>query len=126
MSLRLINKRHGIMESKIIKVSNKRQITIPQKFFEKLNIDNEVECIITNSELIIRPVNREIEFAEEILKDLIDKGLEGSLLLEEFRKTRSKVKPAIQEMIKEADSMAKNSLSAGDDKLNEIFSDLGD
>ncbi|MDD2212238.1 MAG: AbrB/MazE/SpoVT family DNA-binding domain-containing protein, partial [Clostridia bacterium] len=63
MTVRLLNKRSDIMESRIIKVSNKRQITIPQKFYEKLNIEQEVECIITNSEIIIRPIYRETEFA---------------------------------------------------------------
>ncbi len=114
------------MESRIIKVSNKRQITIPQKFYDKLNIDQEIECTITNSEIILRPVYRETEFAEEILKDLIGKGLEGTQLLEEFRKTRAKVKPAIRRMIEEADALAKKSYGSGDDKLNKIFSDLED
>jgi len=114
------------MESKIIKVSNKRQITIPQKFYDKLKIDQEVECTITNSEIIIRPIYRETEFAEEILKDLIDKGLEGNQLLDEFKKTRAKVKPAINRMIEEADILAKNSQGSGDNNLNKIFSDLED
>lgn len=126
MTSRLLDKGSGIMESRIIKVSNKRQITIPQKFYDKLNIDQEIECTITNSEIILRPVYRETEFAEEILKDLIGKGLEGTQLLEEFRKTRAKVKPAIRRMIEEADALAKKSYGSGDDKLNKIFSDLED
>ncbi len=126
MTSRLLDKRSDIMESKIIKVSNKRQITIPQKFYDKLNIDQEIECTITNSEIILRPIYRETEFAEEILKDLIDKGLEGTQLLDEFRKTRAKVKPAIRRMIEEADTLAKKSHGSGDDKLNKIFSDLED
>ena len=126
MTVRLLNKRSDIMESRIIKVSNKRQITIPQKFYEKLNIEQEVECIITNSEIIIRPIYRETEFAEEILKDLIDKGFEGTQLLDEFKRTRAKVKPAIRRMIEEADALAKKSYGSGDDKLNKIFSDLED
>jgi len=124
MTSRLLDKRYGIMESRIIKVSNKRQITIPQKFYDKLNIDQEIECTITNSEIILRPVYRETEFAEEILKDLIGKGLEGTQLLDEFRKTRAKVKPAIRRMIEEADTLAEKSNGSGDDKLNKIFSDL--
>ena len=126
MTSRLLDKRYGIMESRIIKVSNKRQITIPQKFYDKLNIDQEIECTITNSEIILRPVYRETEFAEEILKDLIGKGLEGTQLLDEFRKTRAKVKPAIRRMIEEADTLAEKSNGSGDDKLNKIFSDLED
>jgi len=126
MTSRLIDKRYGIMESRIIKVSNKRQITIPQKFYDKLNIDQEIECTITNSEIILRPIYRETEFAEEILKDLIGKGLEGTQLLDEFRNTRAKVKPAIRRMIEEADTLANKSNGSGDDKLYKIFSDLED
>lgn len=33
------------MELKRIRVSDKRQITIPKSFFEKLNLGEEVECV---------------------------------------------------------------------------------
>lgn len=114
------------MEIKRISVSKKRQITIPQRFFEKLNIGEEVECTMTHSAIIIRPVRNEAEFAEEILKDLIDKGYEGPQLLEQFRKTRAQVRPAIERMLEEAQSAAKNLKGSGDEKIKEIFADLED
>ncbi len=81
MSTRTMGRRGNPIETKRIKVSKKRQITIPQRFFEKLNIDDEVECEMTNAEIIIRPVRQETEFAEDILKDIcttITKLIESS------------------------------------------------
>ena len=115
-----------IMETKRISVSKKRQITIPQRFFEKLNIGDEVECIMTDSEMIIRPVRQETEFAEEILKDLIAKGLQGEQLLAEFRNTRAKIRPAIKKMIEEAEQIAQQLDGNGDDPMKAIFSDVED
>ena len=124
MSIGNLDTRYKPMESKIISVSNKRQITIPQKFFEKLNIGQEVECFVNNSEIVIRPIRRETEFAEEILKDLVEKGFQGTQLIEEFRKTRSKIRPAIESMINEAEHQSKNLKGSGNEKMNEIFKDL--
>ena len=122
----LASRSANLMDSKRISVSNKRQITIPQKFFEKLNIGDEVECIMTKSEIIIRPIRQETEFAEDILKDLIAKGFQGEQLLDEFRNTRAKIRPAIKKMIEEADLAAKNLKGSGDTQMNEIFSDRED
>jgi bifunctional DNA-binding transcriptional regulator/antitoxin component of YhaV-PrlF toxin-antitoxin module len=110
-------------ELKRISVSAKRQITIPQKFFEKLGIGSEVECFIRGEELVIRPVQTN-EFAEEILQDLIEQGFEGKKLLEEFRKARAKIRPAVVRMIEEADQIARNSKGSGDEKTREIFGDI--
>ena len=126
MSTRIIGKIGRLMESKRISVSRKRQITIPQSFYEKLNIGEEVECIMTNSEIIIRPVRQDTEFAEDILKDLIAKGLQGEQLLDEFKKTRANIRPAIKRMIDEAELVAKNLNDSGDDQMKEIFSDVED
>jgi hypothetical protein len=38
-----------MMERKIISVSEKRQITIPQKYFEALGSTGEAECILQNN-----------------------------------------------------------------------------
>jgi len=60
-------------ERKIISVSVKRQLTIPQKYFEALGFSNEAECILHKGGLLVRPVrNTESgEFSEQILADLI-------------------------------------------------------
>jgi len=116
----LVTREH-VIETKRISVSRKRQITIPQRFFEKLHIGEEVECIMTNSEIIIRPVRQETEFAEEILKDLITKGYQGEELLAQFRKARTGIRPAINRIIEEAEEVARNLSNSGDDVVREIF-----
>lgn len=113
------------IDKKRINVSQKRQITIPQKYFEKLSIGTEVECILREDGIVIKPIYTETSgyFAEEILKELIAKGLSGERLLEEFRKLSLKVRPAVQAMIAEADKVAGESKGSGDDEMNEIFGD---
>ncbi len=110
-------------EKKRISVSQKRQITIPLKYFEMLDIGNEVECFVDKDMLIIKPVRIEsnAEFAQEILKELVEKGLGGNELLQEFQRITKKVRPAVQEMIDEADKAARNFRGTGDDQMSDIF-----
>jgi hypothetical protein len=97
------------MEGKIISVSDKRQITIPQKYFEALGFTSEAECILQNNAILIRPIreNNGGEFSEQILADLIAHGFSGEELLLKFKEKRAQIVPAMQEILKEADSIAK-------------------
>lgn len=112
--------RKRAMDSKKVKVSSKRQITIPIDFYEKLNIGNEIECCLVDNQIVLRPVKQDTEFAEEILKDLIEKGLSGPELLAAFQKTRAKVRPAVERMINEADRRAQK-ITSDKDEMAEIF-----
>ncbi len=96
------------MDRKRITISAKRQITIPQKFFEMLGFDGEAECIVRGKELVIRPIKEIIggEFAEQILADLIAQGFEGEELLAQFRATQKKIRPAIETILNEAKHVA--------------------
>ncbi len=115
------------MNSRRIRVSQKRQLTIPQKFFEHLHIGEEVECFMRNGELVLRPIRENKEqFADHILEDLIHQGLSGEDLLVEFRKIQAKVRPAIERIIKEADQAALKFQGAGEAKMHELFGDLED
>lgn len=98
----------GLMEKKKVSISQKRQITIPQKFFTLLGFDKEAECIMRGNELIIRPVKENVsgEFATEILEDLIKKGYNGQALLNEFKIMQAKVRPAVELMLSEAEQVA--------------------
>ena len=109
------------LERKIISVSMKRQITIPQKYFEALGFNNEAECVLGNGYLMIRPVQDRIgsEFSEQILADLIAQGLMGNELLEKFKQERKKVRPAVMRRIAETDALIKN--DEGKIPLDELF-----
>ena len=109
------------MERKIISVSIKRQVTIPQKYFEALGFHNEAECILRDDGILIRPV-RDInsgEFSEQILADLISQGLSGQELLERFKEQSKKVRPAVKKLIAQADAIAKS--DEGKITLDEMF-----
>jgi len=96
------------MERKIISVSVKRQITIPQKYFDALGFNNEAECILQDNSILIRPIRDTggSEFSEQILADLISQGFEGQELLKNFKQLSKKVRPAVQKIIEEADALA--------------------
>ena len=74
------------VDKKIVSISSKRQITIPQKFFTMLGFTDEAECMVRGNELIVRPARQNAggEFAEQILADLIAQGLSGNELLTQF------------------------------------------
>lgn len=111
----------SIMERKIISVSTKRQVTIPQKFFEALGFSNEAECILQDNAILIRPIHdiNSQDFSEQILSDLIAQGLSGEKLLAKFKEKSRQLRPAVKQLIKEADAMAKD--DKGKVSLDELF-----
>ncbi len=112
--------RRRAVERRRIKISSKRQITIPQHFFDALNFDSEAECVIENNALVIRPVSSsDGTFAEQILEELVAKGLSGQELLAQFKEEQAKVRPAVEKMIAEADALAQSSGTAP--SLDDLF-----
>lgn len=96
------------MDKKIVKISSKRQITIPMSFFSKLGFADKAECIVRGNELVIRPAKEMSggEFAEQILADLIKQGVSGEELLLQFKQKQSQIRPAVEKMISEAEEAA--------------------
>ena len=109
------------MERKMIRISGKRQITIPQKYYDTLGFDTEAECILRGNELVIRPVSERSggEFAEAILADLIAQGYQGDTLLSKFKEMQKKMRPAVEAMIDEADLLAASDTKSP--SLNDLF-----
>lgn len=92
---------------KVISISSKRQLTIPQKFFDQLGFDSEAECILRGNELVIRPLRESSgEFAAEILADLVEQGYSGQELVKQFKIMQRKIRPAVERMLEEADRIA--------------------
>ena len=98
----------SLMERKTIRISEKRQLTIPQKFFELLGFSSQAECILRGNEIVLRTLKEQSggEFDEQILADQIAQGLSGNELLEEFKKMRKKVRPAVEELLTQAQQAA--------------------
>ena len=112
---------HSLTDKKRIRVSSKRQITIPLKFHALLGMSDEVDCHVRNGALIITPIRPENtgEFAEEILAELVSQGLSGKQLLAKFSEMNRKVRPAVEALLAEADAVASSSGSR--DQFSEIF-----
>lgn len=121
--MKVLEKEKIIMKPKRISVSSKRQITIPLEYCKALNIENEVECIMKNNSIIIRPVidTTQDNFADLILEDLIKEGYKGKELLEEFKKRKEKLRYAINEIQNEADKVAED--EAPYRTMDEIFNE---
>lgn len=95
------------LDKKNIAVTAKRQITIPLKFFKALHIGKEVECILHKDELILRPLKeRQDDFSEYILQDLIAEGYSGQELLNEFKRRKANIRPAVSKMLQDAREVA--------------------
>ena len=101
----------SIVDKKIVSISSKRQITIPQKFYTLLGFSDEAECVVRGNELIIRPARTVSggEFAENILAELIREGFSGDELLLQFRERQAKIRPAVEAMLCDAEKAADGS-----------------
>jgi bifunctional DNA-binding transcriptional regulator/antitoxin component of YhaV-PrlF toxin-antitoxin module len=96
------------MNRKVLSISSKRQITIPQKFYQTLEFGDEAECIMQGDKLIIRPIKTVSggEFAEQILAELIAEGMSGDELLAKFKEKQAQIRPAVEAMLSEAEDVA--------------------
>jgi bifunctional DNA-binding transcriptional regulator/antitoxin component of YhaV-PrlF toxin-antitoxin module len=113
---------NGSMEKRRIRISSKRQITIPAKYYDSLGLSDAVDCICANGMLIFLPVKREDSaFAEEILADLIQRGYTGEQLLAEFKRVNRQIRPAVEQIIQEADALAKATSKDYRDPTDDIF-----
>ena len=118
------NQKEYPIEKRRINISSKRQITIPAKYFEALGLDKEIDCIFADHMLILTPARDDDHyFAEQILEDLIKQGYKGEKLLEEFKRVNKQIRPAVEELIKEADKIAEEASRGYVDKTFDIFSD---
>ena len=108
------------MERKIINITGKRQVTIPLRFYERLRFGKEVECVLANDAIVLRPLsNSDDGFTMEILRDLVSQGYSGDELLEKFAEQRANINKAISVLIDEADEIAEGKRKGATTK--EIF-----
>ena len=103
---------------KIISISSKRQITIPQQYFDHLGFQNDAECILQKDGIFIRPYRpNQVDFSVQILEDLVHEGYSGEILIEQFKIQSNKIRPAVEALIDEADQLAKSGTPTSFDEL---------
>lgn len=113
--------KHPLTEMKKITVSENRQITIPKRFYEKLGIGHQVICELHEGELVLRPVPKQTDFSEEILKGLVTEGYKDQELLKEFQKRKAQIRPAVEKLMPESSQTAQKFSETGIDETTEIF-----
>ncbi len=108
------------MDSRVIRVSPKRQITIPLAFWKALDLSSEVECSLVDGAIVILPLRRsQDEFSVEILKDLVAQGYSGDELVRRFEAQHNNIKRAVRNLLEEADRIADGSKPAA--TFDDIF-----
>mgnify|MGYP000922290658 FL=1 len=106
MSAELIKREKVMPETRLGKITSKRQLTIPKDFFDKLGLSGDVEIILDKDELRIKKYQRLEEshdyFADLVLKSILDEGIEGKEeILKEFRLRMNLLPLAVQDYVKD-------------------------
>src|SRR5699024_10465080 len=109
---------------KQLKVSAKRQITIPKRFYDKLGINQEVTCELRGTEIVLRGVPQTEDLSEKILEDLVAQGFEGQSLVQEFHKHKVHVRIAVEKMNADSRLAASNLQDNDNAETEELFEDL--
>lgn len=89
---------------KIVRVTSKRQFTIPKAYFDKLRLGDTVKCYLEGERLVLEPVREDPfwDFTTDILRSLIAEGYQGETLLAEFEARKRKALQALGSMVEEA------------------------
>lgn len=82
----------ALIQSQTVKISSKRQITIPSKFYEAGGFDEYALCTWTENGLLLQPlkVNDE-DNSVTILRQLVAEGYEGDELVDKYEEIQNKI-----------------------------------
>lgn len=91
-------------ESKVVKISSKRQVTIPAEWYREQGFSEYALVTRTETGFTFEPLEVKAEDAtERILRELIGAGYEGEELLEKYKEANAKIK-SVREKIEEAEA----------------------
>jgi bifunctional DNA-binding transcriptional regulator/antitoxin component of YhaV-PrlF toxin-antitoxin module len=110
-------------EYKIVRVTSKRQFTIPKRYFDVLHIGEQVKCYLEGKKLVIEPVheNEFWDFSTDILRELVAENYTGEDLLREFESRKYKAARALERMVEEARDDA---AAGGGRPAEDVFKEL--
>lgn len=82
----------ALAEPLAIKISSKRQITIPAKAYEEAGFKDYALCTWTDEGMFLQPLDVENEdVTVDILRYLIKEGYDGEELISQYREMKKKV-----------------------------------
>lgn len=97
----------ALNQSQTVKISSKRQITIPSKFYEAGGFDEYALCTWTEKGLLLQPliVNDE-DNSVTILRQLVAEGYEGDELVDKYEEIQNKIVSIKHKLQKAEDDIA--------------------
>lgn len=94
---------------KIVRLTSKRQFTIPKIYFDRLRLGENAKCYMEGNRLVIEPVREDAfwDFSTDILRSLVAEGYAGEALITEFEARKKETARALGRMAEEAREEAK-------------------
>ena len=93
----------ALAEPQAIKISSKRQITIPAQWYRALDFHEYALATWTDDGILIQPLDvADEDVTVDILRHLIAQGYEGDDLIEQYKQMKSKI-VSVKQAIAEAE-----------------------
>ncbi|QTH41003.1 AbrB/MazE/SpoVT family DNA-binding domain-containing protein [Cohnella sp. LGH] len=85
----MMNKLTGVIEFRDIKITSKRQLTIPKSYFDALNMEDEVQAYLMDDGIFLKPVRIKQTLQENDIQLIVRKTLAEGLSEEELARELS-------------------------------------
>ena len=115
-------------ESRIGKITSKRQLTIPKDFYNKLHLGAEVEIILENDEIKIKKLKKIEEnfdnYSDLVLQSILEEGItDKEEILKEFRLRMNLMPHAVQKLLSDVREQVTEDSRTSDELDKELFGD---
>lgn len=116
----------ALAEPQTIKISSKRQITIPAKLYQEMGFGDYALCTWTEEGILIQPLEVDDEdVTVDILRHLVKQGYEGDDLIEKYQELKPRV-ISVKAKLDEAErDIAEGRVGSYEDMRNRIRNAYG-
>lgn len=116
----------ALAEPQAIKISSKRQITIPAQWYKEMEFGDYALCTWTEQGLLLQPLEVEDEdVTVDILRYLIEQGCEGEDLIERYQDMKRKIVPLQKRVTKAELDIAEGRVAPARDMLDRMRNKYG-
>lgn len=116
----------ALNQSQTIKISSKRQITIPSKFYEAAGFDEYALCTWTEEGLLLQPLKVSDEYnSVAILRQLVAEGYEGNELVDKYEEIQNKIVSIKQKLQEAEDDIAEGRVGPVDKMFTSVREQYG-